>query len=251
MNRSIKKESSGSIFSEIWTLLKENIRNYAMYVALAVIFFLFNITTDGIFLTARNITNLVNQTGYVAVMAVGMTLVLIITQIDLSVGYAAGFFGACAALLLANGVSVGVTIVLVLLGGIVMGLVQGLIISRIGVPAFVTTLAFLFIFRGMLSLVTEATGTISVWNEFFNQLSNGFIPEVFIVGGKHGLSLVISAAAIVALIVMQIRNRKEMQKYNFEVVSLPVFILSLSFFPLSLAGYHMSFRDITAFPGRF
>jgi len=224
-----EKKDKTSIIMEIGILLKENIRNYAMYVALAVIFVLFNITTDGAFLTARNLTNLVNQTGYVAVMAIGMTLVLILQQIDLSIGYAAGFFGACAALLLSNGYPVAFAIIIVLIGGVVAGIIQGLIVSRIGVPAFVTTLAFLFIFRGMLSLVTEGTGTVSVTNEFFNQLSNGFIPAIFTVGGKHGSSLVISALAILLLIYTQIQNRKEMISYGFDVVSLPVFIIKLLF----------------------
>ena len=85
---------------EIVEMLRKNIRNYAMYIALAVIFIVFQMLSKGLFLTARNITNLINQTGYIAVMAVGMTLVLIICQIDLSVGFAAGFLGACAARLL-------------------------------------------------------------------------------------------------------------------------------------------------------
>jgi len=242
-NAAIKEKAP--FFSELGILLKENIRNYAMYVALAIIFILFNLTTDGAFLTARNLTNLVNQTGYVAVMAIGMTLVLILQQIDLSIGYAAGFFGACAALLLLNGVPVALAIIIVLIGGIIAGLIQGLIISRIGVPAFVVTLAFLFVFRGLLSLVTEGTGTISVTNEFFNQLSNGFLPAGFTVGGKHGLSLVFSALAILLLIIMQVRERKDMIAYGFDVVSMPVFIMKLSllsafigWLTLKLAGFN-------------
>jgi putative multiple sugar transport system permease protein len=245
MKNSEENINNSSILPEIGILLRDNIRNYAMYVALAVIFILFNTTTKGIFLTARNITNLVNQTGYVAVMAIGMTLVLILTQIDLSIGYAAGFFGACAALLLANGVPAGVAITIVLIGGIIAGFIQGLIISRIGVPAFVTTLAFLFVFRGMLSLVTESTGTVSVSNEFFNQLSNGFLPALFTIGGKHGSSLLISAVAILVLIIMQVRNRMDMKKYGFEVVYLPVFITKLAllsafigWLSFALSGYN-------------
>ena len=243
MNREIiNKEAREPLLSEIWILLKENVRNYAMYVALAVIFIFFNIYTGGNFLTARNITNLVNQTGYVAVMAVGMTLVLIIQQIDLSVGYAAGFFGACAALLLLNGVPVGFTVILVLLAGTFIGLIQGLIVSRIGVPAFVTTLAFFFIYRGMLSLATEATGTISVTNELFNEFSNGFLPKWFMLGDKHGLSLVITALAIVLLAISQIRNRNEMKRYGFKVVSMPVFLMMILFFSFFLGslGYILS-----------
>ena len=71
-----------------------------MFIALAVIFILFGIFTNGNFLSPRNLTNLINQTGYIAVMAVAMTLILIIRQIDLSVGYAAGFTGAIAAILM-------------------------------------------------------------------------------------------------------------------------------------------------------
>ncbi len=228
MENSIDRGAKGSIFSEVWVFLKENITNYVMYIALAIIFIFFNITTNGNFLTARNITNLVNQTGYVAVMAVGMTLVLIVQQIDLSVGYAAGFFGACVALLLADKMPPLLAILLILGAGIVAGLIQGLIVSKVGVPAFVTTLAFQFIFRGMLSLVTEATGTVPVTSNFFNQISNGFLPPVFLISGKHGLSLVLSAIAIIFLVINQIRNRREMRKYNFSVSSLPVFIFSLA-----------------------
>ncbi|MDD3628472.1 MAG: sugar ABC transporter permease [Candidatus Humimicrobiaceae bacterium] len=230
MNHSTIKKPSKLVFSEVWALLKENFSNYAMYVALAAIFILFNITTNGNFLTGRNITNLVNQTGYVAVMAVGMTLVLIIQQIDLSVGCAAGFFGACAALLMRNGMPAGLTILLVLIGGLIGGLCQGFIIGKIGVPAFVTTLAFNFIFRGMLSLVTEATGTIPVTNEFFNEISNGFLPSIFTVAGKHGSTIIIGALIIFILIISQVRERKDTIRYNFKVSSLPIFIVKLLFF---------------------
>jgi putative multiple sugar transport system permease protein len=245
MNQPSNSEQRASFFSEILTLFRENIQNYAMYIALAVIFLLFYITTDGSFLTARNITNLVNQTGYVAVMAVGMTPILIIQQIDLSIGFGAGFFGACAALLLMSNFPVGLTIPLILLMGLLIGLCQGLIVSKLGVPAFVTTLAFLFIFRGLLSLATEATGTISVTNELFNSLSNGFLPPIFTIFGKHGLTIVIGILAILIVIITQIRIRRDMKKYNFKTSSLPVFILKLVFISAiigwltySLAGYN-------------
>lgn len=215
---------------EMGTLLKENIRNYAMYIALALIFAFFYATTDGAFLSARNITNLINQTGYVAVMAVGMTIVLILVQIDLSIGYAAGFFGAVAALLLMRGMPVGLVIILVLAGGILLGLVQGLIVGEVGVPAFVTTLAMQFIFRGLLSLITEATGTVPVSNAVFNELSNGFVFELFSVGGRHGSSLIIGILAIACIVVSQLRERRDLIKYGFHVVSGPIFIFKLLFF---------------------
>ena len=226
----------GGLGSEITGLMHKNIRNYAMYIALAVIFIVFQILSKGAFLTARNLTNLINQTGYIAVMAVGMTLVLIICQIDLSVGYVAGFLGACAAQLLLRGVPAGLAVLIILIAGALIGLLQGLVIGRIGVPAFVTTLACEFIFRGLLTLVTEASGTIPVTNEVFNNLSNGFLPEVFMIGQLHGLTIIVGLLAIVAIIVSQIRQRKELKKYNFEIVSMPIFVFKIVFFTALIAA---------------
>ena len=81
-------------------MLQQNIREYGMYIALFVIMAIFTITTKGIFISSRNISNLLNQTGYIAVLAVGMTLVIVIRHIDLSVGFLAGFLGAVAAIAL-------------------------------------------------------------------------------------------------------------------------------------------------------
>ena len=170
----MEKKQMG-IGTEIVTLLRVNVRNYAMYIALAVIFIIFQILSRGHFLTARNLTNLINQTGYIAVMAVGMTLVLIICQIDLSVGFAAGFLGACAARLMLVGLPAFAVVPIILLMGAAIGFLQGEIIGRLGVPAFVTTLAGEFAFRGLLSLVTESTGTVPVTNESFITLSNGCV----------------------------------------------------------------------------
>lgn len=219
------------------------VQNYAMYIALAVIFIGFQIISGGFFLTARNITNLINQTGYVAVLAVGMTLVLIICQIDLSVGYVAGFLGACAAQFLVKGMPAGAAILIVLCIGALIGLVEGVLIAKVGVPAFVTTLAFSFAARGMLTLVTESSGTVPVVNEFFISLSNGFLPAVFRVGTLHGLTLVAGAAAIVLMVVMQIRQRNELKKYKFETSSTTAFVLKNLFFAALIGAFTLVLAD--------
>ncbi|NLC39823.1 MAG: sugar ABC transporter permease [Clostridiaceae bacterium] len=233
MNETKQQVSRGK---EIGSLLLSNVRNYAMYVMLAIIFIVFNITTNGSFLTARNITNLVNQTGYVAVIAVGMTLILILQQIDLSVGYLAGFLGGVAAVLLNRGINVFLVVILVMLGGAVLGLLQGTIVGKLGVPAFITTLAGQFIFRGLLTLVTERTGTIRISNETFTSFSNGFIPSGFMINGRHGSALVIGAIAIVTVIISQVNERKDLKKYEFFVTPLPLFIFQLLFFSLLISA---------------
>ena len=227
MNNTAGKSSLGG---EIKILMRTRVRDYAMYIALAVIFIIFAIFTDGAFLSPRNLTNLINQTGYIAVMAVAMTLVLIICEIDLSVGYMAGFLGAVAAIMMVRlNINVWIAITLVLILGIFFGLIKGLVITKMGVPAFVTTLAFEFIFRGMLSLITSESGTIPIAVEPFNAISNGFVPDIGEIAGMHTLSLVVGVIAIVLAIYSQIKHRKNMQHYNFEVLSKPVFIAKLIF----------------------
>ena len=73
------------------TIIKRNMRSYGMFIALLAVMLFFTATTGGIFMNARNLSNLFDQTGYVAVLAIGMTLILIDLQIDLSVGYVCGF----------------------------------------------------------------------------------------------------------------------------------------------------------------
>lgn len=238
-----------SLGAEVKALLLGNIRDYAMYIALVVIFVIFTIATKGLFLSSRNLINLVNQTGYVAVLAIGMTLILIIRQIDLSVGFVAGFLGAVSAILLMKGWNVWLVIPTVLLCGIVVGLYQGFLVTKIKVPAFVTTLAGMFIFRGLLSLVTAGTGTIIVRNRTFLQLSNGYIPDLSW-GARfdfHLLTLLIGIFLVIATIYSQVRNRRTMQRYNFQTTSTVIFVtklVSLSALIMGIIWIMASYRGL-------
>src|SRR5664279_1839655 len=87
-----------SFIKDISKTLRQNMRDWGMYIVLLIIMAIFTITTKGVFISSRNIGNLIDQTGYLAVLAVGMTLVIIIRDIDLSVGFLAGFLGAVAAI---------------------------------------------------------------------------------------------------------------------------------------------------------
>lgn len=201
-----------------------------MYITLVCIVLLFAALTGGGFLQARNIANLINQAGYVAVMAIGMTLILIIVHIDLSVGYVAGFCGAIAAILMTKyNINEWLAILIVLCVGLVIGLYQGLLVTRVGVPAFVTTLAGMFIFRGLLNLSLQETGTIIVPNAGFNALSNGFIPDLPVGAGFHVVTVIIGLIAVVCMVYSQIKVRKNNLKYNFKVSSIQVFIFKLVF----------------------
>ena len=230
------------LVKEVATLLKQNIREYGMYIALVVIIGIFTILTGGNFMSPRNFSNLINQTGYIAVLAVGMTLILIIKHIDLSVGFVAGFTGAIAAIIMAKlsetmdmpGLAAGIAIIVVLLVGAAIGLIYGGLVAKVGVPAFVVTLAGTMIFRGLLLLVTEGTGTIIVNNDIFNAIGNGYIPDI-VDGNYHFLTLLIGIVTIVFAVISQVKTRANQMKYNFKVVSMPIFIMKLVFMSIVIA----------------
>ena len=234
------------IVNEARDLIKKNIREYGMYIALVVIMLTFSMATDGLFMSSRNISNLINQTGYIAVLAVGMTLIIVIRHIDLSVGYIAGFLGAIAAILLTKyAMPVWITIAVVLVLGASIGIVIGFLVTKMGIPSFVVTLAGMQVFRGALLRVTSSTGTIIVPNAGFNAIGNGYIPKLFSINGVHGLTLVLGAVAIVLYIWAEFNNRNNKLKYGFEVLSSVMFTVKLMFVSLVigyitwiLAGYN-------------
>ncbi len=222
-------------------LIRANIREYGMYIALFIIMVIFNVKTDGVFISSRNIANLMNQTGYIAVLAVGMTLVIVIRHIDLSVGFLAGFLGAVAAIAMASwGWSAYVTIPFVLVLGTLAGLGTAFLVAQLGIPSFVATLAGWLIFRGALLLVTLKTGTIIIDNEFFNAIGNGYVPDLLvrlgIPEGVHKLTLLLGLLAILWFNVSEAKTRKNKQAYNFEVIPREIFLLKLVFISVVMAG---------------
>jgi len=212
-------------------VFSQNIREYGMYIALFVIMAIFAVTTNGTFISARNISNLVNQMGYIAVLAVGMMLVIVTRQIDLSVGFLAGFLGAVAAIAMTQwNLPVYVVIPMTLFFGILAGLLIGFMVAKLKIPAFVASMAGWLAYRGLILLVTEATGTIIIPDETFNAIGNGFIPDFggdAFLPGIHKVSLLLGVIAIVFFIYNEIRGRKKKQAYNFEVLPTSMFIMKL------------------------
>lgn len=238
-----------SFFKDISKVLQQNVREYGMFIALFVIIIFFSVTTKGVFVSSRNISNLLNQVGYIAVLAVGMTLIIVIRHIDLSVGYLAGFLGAVAAIALAFwNLPIYVVIPMVLALGILAGLITAFPVAYLGIPAFVTSLAGWLIYHGLLQLSTNKTGTIIISSDAFNAIGNGFIPDIPDIGvlsSMHKITLILGIAAIILMIWNEISSRRNKQAYNFEVLSMDIFILKLvvmsaliAYVTWTLAGYN-------------
>jgi len=229
-----------TFIKNIRKVLRENIREYGMFIALIVIMGIFTIATDGLFISSRNISNLFNQTGYIAVLAVGMTLVIIIRHIDLSVGFLAGFLGAIAAIGLTTwNLPLLVVIPMVLGLGALAGTLTAFLVAKLGIPSFVASLAGWLIYRGALLLVTIKTGTIIIPNDAFNAIGNGYIPDIpglTFLPEMHKLTLLIGVIATALFIINDSRSRRKKMEYDFEVLPMNIFVLKEIFMAALIFG---------------
>ncbi len=208
----------------LMTLVRNNIREYGMLIALIVIMLFFQIQTDGTLMRPVNLTNLILQNSYIVIMALGMLLIIVAGHIDLSVGSIAGFIGAVAAVLLVRyDVNVWVAMLLSLIVGGLIGAWQGYWIAYVKIPAFIVTLGSMLTFRG-LTLALLGGESVGPFEETFQKLSSGFIPDFFNNEGFHITTMIIGVLLSALLIYMDIRSRQNQQKYNFEVTPLPFFI---------------------------
>ncbi|GAE26758.1 L-arabinose transport system permease protein [Halalkalibacter wakoensis JCM 9140] len=211
----------------ITNLFKNNMKQYSMIIALVFIVILFQILTDGTLLRPLNITNLILQNSYILVLAIGMVLVIITGHIDLSVGSIAAFVGAISAILMVNlQMNPFLAIIVCLLVGALIGAWQGFWVAYVGIPAFIVTLAGMLLFRG-LTLVVLQGQSIAPYPASFQQISNGFIPDIFGGDGIHIFSIVIGFIFSLILIVMEIRTRKNQVKYQFDVLPQGLFVAKL------------------------
>ena len=225
--------------NDLQKVLRKNIRDYGMFIALFVIWGVFAILTDGVFLSSRNLSNLLNQFGYIAVLGIGVTLVIVIRHIDLSIGFLAGFLGAAAAIALSFwDLPVIVVIPGILILGAILGLLPGYMVAQLGIPAFVATLAGFLIYRGAILVVTEGSGTIIIANDTFNAIGNGFIPDIpgNFLPELHKLTLLVGIVAIVWFIYNEIKSRRTKLAYGFEVLPRNIFILKLVFMALIIGA---------------
>ncbi len=231
-----------SFMQSLQKVLQENIRDYGMYIALFVIMAFFTWQTKGLFISPRNISNLLNQTGYIAVLAVGMTLVIIIRHIDLSVGFLSGFLAAVATIGMVEwNLPWWAAILLAMALGVLAGGLTGFLVAQVGIPAFVATLGGWLAYRGALLLVLAKSGTIIIPDETFNAIGNGFIPDLFpadtgFLPGVHKLTLLLGLIGIVLYIVSDINSRRKKQDYGFDVLPSNLFITKLIFVSLLLAA---------------
>jgi D-xylose transport system permease protein len=169
----------GAYAKRWWTDVKSGeLGSLPIIVGLIIIAIVFQIQNDR-FLTAGNFVNLIVQTAPYAVIAMGVTFALLLGEIDLSIGFVSGVGGVLTAILLTPDKSVPPTwivLVIALGAGLAIGTLHGLIITKVGVPSFVVTLAGLLAWNGVVLLLIGSKGTVILQNDFVIGLANDFLP---------------------------------------------------------------------------
>lgn len=225
-------------------LVKHNVKEYSMVIALVVIAAFFQIITDGTLLKPLNITNLILQNSYILILAIGMLLVIVAFHIDLSVGSTAALIGAISAMLMVKmHTSVFVGVGVSLLVGALIGAFQGFWIAYVKIPAFIVTLAGMLIFRG-LTMVGLGGTSLAPYPVAFQKISSGFIPDFFHGKDMHITTLLIGIIFSVIYVLFELRKRNNQKKLGLEVSSQHTFIaktvaivIVANLFTYNLASY--------------
>jgi D-xylose transport system permease protein len=175
-------ESLGAYGRRWWAGVRAgDLGSLPIIVGLILIAVIFQSQNDR-FLTAGNFVNLIVQMAAITVIGMGIVFVLLLGEIDLSVGYVSGVAGVTTALLMipdgSNEFGAGPAIAAALLVGLGIGVLQGLIITKVGIPSFIVTLAGLLGWNGVVLLLIGDKGTVIIQNDFVVGFANDFLPDV-------------------------------------------------------------------------
>lgn len=187
-------------------VLGGDLRQYTMILALALLIITFNITSEGKMLTSSNFQNLLSGNAYVLVLALGMLMVIVIGQIDLSVGSVAGFAGMVMAIVARDYNLPWWAAVLVAIAiGLLAGAWHGFFLSILGIPGFITTLGGMMIFRGGVIWISQSI-SVPAPSEL-KWFGAGYLPDVGReLTGMNNLTLLLGFIGIAVFAVMQLRQ---------------------------------------------
>ena len=242
-------KKTDSLTTRFFQSIRRNIQSYILLIAVLAIWTLFSITTHGLYMAPQNISNLFRQMCVTSFLAIGMVLVIVTGSIDLSVGKLAGFVSVVAAYLqyyvwikLFPGQVVLPAILSVICGllvGLLAGVVQGYIIAYLGLPAFIVTLGGMWLFNGLLLLVTQGK-TIPANQPVFSDIAQGYIPAMW--------GLVIFAVIVAVLLWNTFSGRRSQQKYGFTPRALYLDLLTVGVVAVLILAYIFSVNNYHGIP---
>ncbi|QIM69418.1 sugar ABC transporter permease [Basfia succiniciproducens] len=217
-----------------------NLQVYIMFIAIVVIMAFFFVATDGAYLSARNISNLLRQTSITGILAIGMIFVIISAEIDLSVGSMMGLLGGFAAIAdVWWGWPLPLTIVVTLTAGVVFGTCTGWWVAYRKVPSFIVTLAGMLIFRGMLVGATNGT-TVSPISKEMTTIGQGYLSDT--------TGMILGIVAVICFFLWGAYQRKARQNLNLAVPNMGKETMKYGLFAICVLGAIYLLNDYRGIP---
>ena len=204
------------------------------------------------FLTAGNLMNIVLQVSIIAIIAFGMTYVLLLGDIDLSVGAIIALAGSASGLLLAHGAPVAVVVPAVLACGALLGAVNGSLSALLSIPSFIVTVATMGIFRGVAYITSDGM-PVSVESDAFLWIGNGELlgvpVPVWILGVLLAVNHLVLAKTVFGRKVYLAGGNPEAALYaGIRVPRLRITIFMLSGLMAAIGGIMLTARLYSAQP---
>jgi D-xylose transport system permease protein len=174
-------------------------------VGLIIIAIVFQSQNDR-FLTAGNFVNLIVQAAPITIIAMGIVFILLLGEIDLSVGFVSGVGGVMVSLLVlpdgSHQFGAVPAIIIALLAGVAIGTFHGLLVTKVGIPSFVVTLAGLLGWQGVVLLLIGARGTVVLQDSTIIGFANDFLPH------STAWIVLVACVAIYAAVTISVRQAR-------------------------------------------
>ncbi len=226
--------------------IKSHTTQVMLVIETLIIFGVFQILTEGTFLTARNLTNIMMQGCVYSIMGVGIVFVMVSGNMDLSGGSVLGMLAALGGVMQVAGSGTPITIAAMLLLGIAVGLWQGYWVSYRQLPSFIVTLAGMLMFRGFCLLIGGG-GTVGPVSSSFKALGSSYLPKIFSENFPD-TTLILLIAIEVAAVCMMVRSRKNSSRLGLPQESQKAFIVKLSLITVALAAVAYIFCSYQGMP---
>ncbi len=232
-------------------------RALTMVMAVIGIWAIFTVTTDGVFLSSRNLSLLARQMSVTSILAAGMVLVIVAGQIDLSVGAMTGLMGALSAMVfVTRGWPLWAAFAAPLAVGALLGCLQGLLVARFSIPPFIVTLGGMLVCQGALLGITGGVAISPTPDYLF--IGQAFVPAAagWMLAGVvvlYSLHRAFRSApgprwAFLGLAALAVASTAVMNSYHG--IPVPVLLLLAVAFILSTAASHTPFgRHLYAIGG--
>lgn len=218
----------GQAVRDYWARVRGgDIGSLPAVLGLIALVILFGALEGSTFLSIFNFANLINQSAAIIVLAMGLVFVLLLGEIDLSAGFAAGTAAAILAVALNNwGLAWPLALLAALLTGVVIGFVIGLLVARLGIPSFVVTLAMFLALQGAMLLIIGEGGTIPIRSEEILVVMNG---NMSVVAGWILAVIIVAGFALSTLLAIRRRRKaglpsEAMSVWAIKVISLGALI---------------------------